>query len=291
MVSDKLLSRTYAVAMEQGQPFIRLKLDTEQPIELGEFVGAFTAIAAEYDRYIKKEKPDADPSATLFIHEVRAGCIEADLIPWIAGAAAAGIGFLAAANTIHEFVERYGSSLGFYRKKGARSPDATVAQLRDFHDQVAAIAGAPNSALRVAAMEVVNGKEKTRIAFQFDTAEARAIRDHVDEHRSDLEKRSNADHPRVLMRFTRCDISKAKIGKPSGERVRIEAVGGVKSLPLIYASSLAEDRIKHEISEAEENVFKKGFVVDVNVEMSGDRPVAYRVTEVHQVIDLPEDDA
>ncbi len=47
--------------------------------------------------------------------------------------------------------------------------------------------------------------------------------------------------------------------------------------------------MKHEITEADENIFKKGFMVDVNVETKGGRPVAYRVTNLHQVIDLPED--
>jgi hypothetical protein len=59
-------------------------------------------------------------------------------------------------------------------------------------------------------------------------------------------------------------------------------------LALIYASELVEERIKHEIREADENVFKKGFVVDVNVRSIGGRPVAYAMTHVHQVIDLPD---
>jgi predicted nucleic acid-binding Zn ribbon protein len=61
-------------------------------------------------------------------------------------------------------------------------------------------------------------------------------------------------------------------------------------LPLIYASDLAEQRIKHEISEADDNVFRKGFIVDVNVETRGGRPVAYRIANLHQVIELPDDD-
>jgi hypothetical protein len=52
---------------------------------------------------------------------------------------------------------------------------------------------------------------------------------------------------------------------------------------------MAEQRIKHEIREADENLFKKGFIVDVNVQTKGGRPVGYRVTNLHQVIDLPEE--
>jgi hypothetical protein len=79
----------------------------------------------------------------------------------------------------------------------------------------------------------------------------------------------------------------AGVGKRSGERVVIDEISE-KPLSLIYGSELAEQRIKHEIREADENVYKKGFVVDVNVRSVGGKPVAYAVTNIHQVIDLPE---
>jgi hypothetical protein len=71
-------------------------------------------------------------------------------------------------------------------------------------------------------------------------------------------------------------------------RVRIEEISP-RSLALVYGSELSEERIKHEIREADDNVYKKGFVVDVNVRSTGGRPVAYSVTNVHQVVDLDDD--
>lgn len=68
--SDNPEWRTYGAAMERGQPFIRLKLDIDQPIELGEFVGAFTALASEYDRFVKADRPGEKSDATLFVREV-----------------------------------------------------------------------------------------------------------------------------------------------------------------------------------------------------------------------------
>lgn len=72
------------------------------------------------------------------------------------------------------------------------------------------------------------------------------------------------------MVFTQANIKNATVGKRSGER-------------------LAEQKIKHEIREADDNLFKKGFIVDVNIELRGGKPVAYRVTNLHDVIDLPDD--
>jgi hypothetical protein len=294
--SDNLDGRSYGAFMEMGAPYIRLKLDTSEPIELGEFVGAFTAVAAEYDRFIREERPETDPAATLFVKEVRAGCIEAQLIPWIVGMAggAGAIGvavmpFITNANAIAQFVERYGKLLSFYKKKGGKAPEATLTELRDFSDQVAAIANSKNSSLEVAAIEVIDGQKTIKAAFKFDTTEARAIRDHVEEHKRELEQKGDATHQRVLMTFKRSDVDAAKIGKRSGELVRIESVSP-RNLPLIYASELAERHIKSEIADGDDNVFKKGFVVDVSAEIRGGKPIAYRVMNVHQVIDLPDDE-
>lgn len=289
---DNLRFPTYRELMEWQGPYIRLKLDTDDPIELGEFVGAFTALASEYERYVRAEKPDADPHATMFVKEVRAGCIEAQLFPMVAGLATTAMVAMENANTVASFVQHYGATLGLYLPKGGRSPDATVTQLRDFTDQVAAIANAPNSVLEIAAINVKDGDSETRAAFKFDTSQAREIREHADEHRRSLEATTNATHSRVLMVFRRSDADGAKVGKRSGELVRINSISDRK-LPLIYASDLAERQIKHEISEQADNVYKKGFVVDVNVERRGGpdgKPIAYGVMHLHQVIDLDDED-
>ena len=110
-----------------------MKLDIDQPIELGEFVGAFTALASEYDRFIRVERPAEAADATLYVKEVRAGCIEADLIAWGlktlmlgGGAVLAGA---AAFNTLDEFVERLGKRiLEALYDEGMRNRKAAAAE-------------------------------------------------------------------------------------------------------------------------------------------------------------------
>lgn len=58
----------------------------------------------------------------------------------------------------------------------------------------------------------------------------------------------------------------------------------------MYASDLAKERIKHEVREADDNIFKKGFVVDVIVVSRNNRPVAYKIVQVYEVIDLPDEE-
>lgn len=62
-----------------------------------------------------------------------------------------------------------------------------------------------------------------------------------------------------------------------------------RPLRIFYASTLAEERIRHEIADADDSVYKKAFDVDVNVEIKAGKPVAYRLVAVHDVIDLPDE--
>ena len=146
---------------------------------------------------------------------------------------------------------------------------------------VAAVAHDTNASLDLAVYE--NGKQ--RVAFSFTTQDARRAELNLIEQKAELERTTDADHKRVLMMFTRTNLGHAKAGARSGERVRIEAIHG-RDLPIVYASTLAEERIRHEIAEADDNVYKKAFDVDVNVEERDGKPIAYRIVGVHDVIDI-----
>jgi hypothetical protein len=141
--------------------------------------------------------------------------------------------------------------------------------------------------MEIAAIEIEEEGHKVKAAFKFNTAEARIIRDQVEAARHQLERKTGDTVERVLLTFTRTDIGLPAVGQGTGERVKIESISD-KSLPLIYASSLAEERMKYEIIEASENVYKKGFVVDVIIETRNGKPAAYKVSHVHDVIDLED---
>lgn len=272
--------------MGERHSYIRLTLNTRKPIEMGEFVGAFTAIADEYEAFVRATRPDIDPEATLFVEHVREGSIEAILVPMAIGA----LPLIENANVLADFVRNYGFLLRGYTQPDNRVGDATTTQLRNFGDQVAAIANEPGSSLGVAAIEIKDGKKSARAAFKFSSAQAREIRQNVDDHKRQIEAGAAAQHERVLMIFTRTDVGNAKLGKRSGERVLIAAISR-RSLPVIYASQMAEQQIRHEIRDEIDNVYKKGFVVDVNVELKrNNRPAAYRITNVHSIIDLSDDE-
>jgi hypothetical protein len=65
--------------MEAFPAHLTLKLDTAEPIEIADFVGAFTSIANEFERYVEQSRPDLKADTRIYIKEVRSGCIEADM--------------------------------------------------------------------------------------------------------------------------------------------------------------------------------------------------------------------
>ena len=283
--------QTYGQAMERGEPIIRLKLDIDEPVEISDFVAAFLAISTQYDRFMQRSKSPEGGGARLFVREVRVGCIEADLIPVLQiGTLFAGtLVAVNAANAVHEFVERWGGTLQkLGRRRGERLEGASKAELQTIMQQVSAIASIPGSKLELSAIITKDGKqEQTALRVVTSNEAARAIENAI-EQRAEMEKTSEADHKRVLLRFTRTDTKRGRVGKKAVEHAVIEAISP-KDLAVIYASELAEQRIRHEIVERD-SVYWKGFVVDVNVEFSRGKPVAYRVVHVHDVIDLPEDE-
>lgn len=264
-----------------------LKIDTKAPVELNDFVAAFVGFGNQFDRYHDREYPDESHDAGFYVREVRAGSIIAELVPYIGITAPVLGGIMAGvkhANDLKKFVENYSASLKKYFKRGGRESKASKTDLNDFHKTVRAIARDESATLSLAVYE--DGQQ--RIAFQFNTREAREAEHNILEHRQELEQTTAADHQKVLMVFTKTGVAHAKTGKRSGETVLIENIHP-RSLPIVYASKLAEERIRHEIAEADDNVYKKAFDVDVNVEMRGGKPIAYRLVSVHNVIDLPEE--
>lgn len=283
------LNPTYSELMMGEPAHLILTIDTKQPIEVGDFVSSFTALASQYDRFIRAEYPDLAKDAEIYVREVRAGSIVVDLLPWATAMLPSMISDMEQILVLEQFVKTYGRRIGSYFGIGGREKNASKSDLNDFTHAVAAIANDPDASATLQAAYFEDGKKKIKTAFKFTTPQARQAQEQLENHKQELERNDVADHARVLMVFRQCNVRDVILGKRTGETVLIEDVS-LKELPLIYASDLAEQRIKHEIREAEDNVFKKGFVVDVNVQLRGGKPVAYRVTNLHQVIDIPDDD-
>lgn len=274
--------------MHDGDPHLILTIDTKNPIELGDFVSTFVGLGSQYERFHDGEHPEARGEARFYVREVRAGSIIAELVPYaLPGIPALGavMATIKHANDLVKFVDNVRDKLKPYFSRGGRTPDTSKSEILDFIKTVGALAHDEDGKLSLAVYE--DGQRK--VSFDFSTREARTAEGNLLEHRAELEATSNADHQRVTLRFVRPSAEAGKPGRKGGERGIVDKISP-HARPIMYASDLAEQRMKHELLEAQGNVFRLLFDVDVNVEMSATgRPLAYRITAVHAVVDGDED--
>lgn len=290
MTSDTPVRATYSSLMQGEADHVRLTLDNTQPIALSDFIGSFVGIGNQFEKFVATKHPELKAESEFFVKEVRAGSIQADLVSWIANGASVVtlpgiIDVIDKSQIMAKFVADFRDKVTKYFKRGGREPNATKSDLSDFLRAVEATAHDPNGNTTLEAAYFEDGKRKVRAAFKFSTKEARIAEAQIAEHRKELEAKTGVDEARVLLRFVRPSVEAGKPGKKGGERGIIDKVHK-RALPILYASDMAEQRLRHELMTVQGNVFRTLFDVDVNVERnSANKPIAYRITAVHGVID------
>jgi hypothetical protein len=276
--------------MGENTPHIMLRLSTKEPIELKAFVTAFTSLGHEYERFIRIEHPEMVDQSEIYIKQIREGSIEAELWNYAMLAGGFAISQMDQLLILEQFVKLYGARLSSFFIQGGRLNGAAKNELADFMGQVTAIANDPQGSAEIAAAVYEDGERKIKAAVIFRTPQAKTAVHEIENQRREMENKSNADHQRVLMRFVRPSIEPTKAHRRTGQRAMVDAIHD-KPLSVVYVSDMARERVDHEMKEADGNVFRLLFDVDVNVEYVAGKPIAYRVMAVHDITDLPDEEA
>ena len=253
-------------------------------IDLGDLAAMFAGIGSQFDKFLKEKHPDVHGHAQIGIRELREGSIVAELAGVILPNT---IAVMDSALIMHDFLRLIKMQVENLLE-GVILTETKKKDLDDLTGMVRAIANDSNANAELEYKDYdEDGNIKRELKVSVNTRQARQIVRTIEDKKRELDQTDGADHERVLMYFTRADTGDAKIDIRSGERVIIEEVSS-RELALIYQTSLAEQRIKSEIRDST-SVFQKGFVVDTNVRTRRGRPIAYAVTHVHDVINLPTD--
>ena len=254
-------------------------------IDLVDLAAMFAGIGSQFDKFLREEHPDIHGHAQIGIRELREGSIIAELAGVILPNT---IAAMDSALIMHDFLRLIKAQIENLLG-GTISIEAKKRDLDDLTGMVRAIANDSdaNAELEYKDYDAV-GNVRRELRVSINTRQARQIVRAIEDKKRELDQTDGADYERVLMYFTRADTGDAKIDARSGERVIIEEINA-RELALIYQTSLVEQRVKSEIRDST-SVFQKGFVVDTNVRTRRGRPIAYAVTHVHDVINLPTDD-
>tara|TARA_R100000365_G_C2743776_1_gene72522 strand:+ start:175 stop:978 length:804 start_codon:yes stop_codon:yes gene_type:complete len=262
--------------------YLTLTLDLSEPVEIEEFARVFAGIGGMFDDFLKREHPEMHGTANLYVREVRDGSIVADLVPSIPDM----IGYADNALIVLSFGALFSKRVRNFIA-GKWMEKATKSQLNHITDALTAVATDSKGEATVETIEFREDGERRELVVRFSSKDARAAVEIIQDQKRSLDVKEGVDEPRALMTFERPARSIIGVGKRTGEKAVIEKVT-TKPLPVIYASEMAEQSIKSLFQS--ENVFKQGFIVDANVERKNGKPVAYRVTNLHQTIDLLGED-
>ncbi|MDG1456874.1 MAG: hypothetical protein P8Q92_03055 [Pseudoprimorskyibacter sp.] len=273
----------YVQLMDDNGVSIVFNLDLKQPVELSDFVASFAGLGAQFERHIRNDHPDLEGEVKAYVKEVRKGSIEAELIPLAYNTIITALDHHQIAT---KFVKNLAQKISIMREKGGRIEGATKTELTELARIAGAVANDPDGKATISAMNYKKTPKTVEFSMVFDTADASQALESIDAQFIELSQVTDFDHENKLLTFFQ---SNRKDSDKSGEKGIIEDLNATP-LSIVYASELAKERIKSEMLNGDKNVYKLGFFVDVNVQMKGGRPVAYRIKSVNDVIDIPDDD-
>jgi len=274
--------KTYSQYMRESNSHLTITLNLSKPIEIEDFARLFAGLGGLFDDYLKSENKELRGSAKLYVREVRKGSIVADLIPQIPDM----IGYIDSALIVGGFAALFNKRIRDFMR-GKHLEGGKKSELNHVTDAISSVANDPNGSVSIETIAFEENGENRRLIAKFTTNDARKAIKTIEEQKAQIDKTEHADYRRVTMLFERPAKTVAGVGKKTNEAALISEIDD-RPLPIVYASELSEKEIKSHFQS--ENVFRLGFLVDVNVEKRKGKTYAYKIVELHQVFDLPDND-
>lgn len=277
------MSLVYSELVAENNEYLTVTLDLVEPVEIEDFSALFAGMGGQFDRYLAEHHPKLKGKARMFVKEVREGSIMFDLIADIKDM----IGYIDNALIVGSFAALFSKRVRNLMM-GKFITGASKGDVAEIGKTIKAVSRDAGGEMKIEKVAYEKGIWSKKLLLTFDTSQARKAEETLAAQKKALDAVEHVDYSRVLMVFERSRKSDTELQKPTGELVVIEEAGE-KPKALIYGSDLVEQKIKHEIREADDNIYKKGFIVDANVRLRSGRVIGYVVTAVHQIIDLGDD--
>ncbi len=272
----------------RDQDSIVLRISRSYPIELDKLTFGMMSLGAEYERFVRKEHPDAqDHEADLLVNKITEGSIVIELF----GAVQPLFQGMNNILIFKQFVEMLGAKLSLLSMPDGRLDDATSRELKDIARFVETVVGDKGGVAELGAVEYVSKTEQRKVAarFSFQGTDAERVIENAEAQVREITGSEPNRENGVLMRLFQTNIGAAAPDRASGEKGIIESLSE-HPRRLIYASDLAGQRIKGAWSDQGKSPYELGFTVDVDVQMVNGKPRAYRILDVHDIFPLDEAD-
>lgn len=251
---------------------LTIEIKNQAPIELIDLAAGMLALGDEYRSYLSAHHRAIDAEGTrLYVKEVRTGSIITELV----ALAPYALPLVEHAESILEYGKWLGSAydwlIGRGNKLGEAIPKTTLQNLSRIIEPVAKDR---SSQFNLAGV-TVNGD--VHLNFSITSTEANAAQNAVRRELDLMKEPITGIHHQVVMYWAQ---ARNQPNSKSGDRARIESIyrGDVKVV-------FANDEIKTRMLYDTPYPFNKAFIVDVAVETIEDKPILYKVIEMHDILD------
>ncbi len=251
---------------------LTIEIRNERPVSLIDFSHSFLSLSDEFERYIRVHDEEAKArNVHLFIREVKSGSIIADLVAYAPYA----LPIIQEANSVIKFSEYLAAVFKFLLGKSKDKPDFKYKNLENFVGIVEPIA--KDSASQYNFNTTINGN--IHLHFGLNSVEANAVQNSAGREMELLKEPVSGLHEKVLLYFYQARTDpKSNVG----DRVVIESI-----YPAPVKVIFSTDTLKARMLHSAENPFNSAYVVDVNVETINDKPMLYKIIEVHDSFERP----
>lgn len=252
-----------------------IEINNKQPVELFDLTNSFLSLADEYRRFSEKEPVSEIQEVKLYIKEIRTGSIIADIVACAPGVLPY-IGYATSVISFSTYLKR--------AYKGLLGHDATDDNLKGLaktnYENLSNIVEpvAKDNGSQINIHTTVNGN--VTVNFNFNSVEANAIQNRIKREISLLKEPTTGIKEKVLLYWYQArNDPKSK----AGDKAVIETIQ-----PTPVKVVFSNEKVKAQMIYGE-NPFTSAYIVDVEVETIGGRPVIYKVLECHERIDKPPD--
>lgn len=276
-----------------GEHRIRLRYETNGPLQLDSVADAFAALEAQYVEALRRRgyKPGGG-TAKLYVTELRSGSLEAE----IAAAAVvlgAAVQAMDVSLVIHDFSQRLRSLLAWFAGRSDERPPMERRDVDHVCQLLEVVKDRPDAAMLLQQSRIVqreNGLEKeTLLELGLDRKGIERGYDRAVRERDALAAKEEDPGRFVrnaLFYWHTASVAQRRNAKRSPDRGIIEAISA-RDVRVFFPEGANE--LKRRMTEIEGNPFKKAFVVDAYVQTIGDRPQLYTIVDLHEVFDRDDD--
>jgi hypothetical protein len=251
---------------------LKIEINNKRPVELLDLAKSMISMSDEYKRFLAKNELHVDPEhVKLYIKQIYGGSIITELV----SLAPYALPLIDHAEIVVEYTKHIKSLYEWLNGDEEKQQHAEKSALENLNNIIEPIAKDRGSQMNIGA---VNVSGDYVVNYNINSTNANATQNSIKRHLSAMKEPVTGIHHDVVMYWAQARNDPN--GSKAGDHARIESIykGDVKV-------KFLNDQIKLKILYKEPHPFSKAFVVDVAVETVNEKPILYKILELHDVLE------